>query len=851
VRVRHIATCAATLIAAASLSPMTAEAAGQNTVYVSGGSSACTDSGSGTYAVPFCTIQAAADAAVPGDVVSISPGTYASATITNSGTAANPIVYTGTSNLLTGIGQGSTAQAVLTFSGASNIEVENLRMFTGAGTAVVVDGGSNDTFVRDEFESQSTTNGTTGLHITGGASAVTVRDSYVYDGVVVDDGSTGTVITTNEFNAQLAEPISIQGAANTAITSNTIGYCGPAVSVTASSSSTSIENNVVTDAEDNSQNSECPAASQQVGFLVDASSAAGTTLDYNDVYTTGTDYEWNGTAYPSAAALYGATGQGQHDNNSGTGAELAEGSPLINSANSAAIGEQPIDFNGDARVVDPLVTPTGAGPYDYYDRGASQFQDPHTATPSSTYTVSATKMPAGGTITVHAAFADTWGDTFDSYEFYDSADPTPVVSSTDAGTLTIPSTGNDTVYAAAQPTGSSSYYFLGGSNYQQVSVVAPEPLTAADVFYPVGPLSLQAFDSGTTDAWNITGVSFNWGDGTAATSTTDGDAVTHAYAKGGTYTITETVTDADGNTATTSSQFTTSAPGPNTLVHSLVANGSMADFASPAGSTGIAQAAITGMPNGSSQIAAVTTSGHLEFNVRNASGSWQGWTALSQPGVTVKSVSIAGMPNGTSQLIEVTSAGTLLHTIRNANGTWQSSGWGSPAGSTGITEAAITAMPNGSSQLVSVTTAGVLQHNIRNASGSWQGWDALSQPGTTVTDAGIAGMPNGSSQIAEVTSAGVMKHDVRLASGAWQATGWGSPAGSTGISQVAIAALPNGSSQFVAVESNGTFEMNTRSSGGSWNGWNQNAPMTAVGTVLGGSIAGLPNGNSQIIAVTG
>ena len=162
------------------------------------------------------------------------------------------------------------------------------------------------------------------------------------------------------------------------------------------------------------------------------------------------------------------------------------------------------------------------------------------------------------------------------------------------------------------------------------------------------------------------------------------------------------------------------------------------------------------MPNGSTQLVAVTTNGVLEHNIRNANGTWQGWRALSQPGVTVTYAGIAGMPDGSSQLIEVTSTGVLKHNIRNANGTWQASGWAIPAGSTGIAQASITAMPNGSTQFVAVTTTGVLKHNIRNANGSWQasGWGIPAQTplASAFTSPSIAGLPSGAAQILEVAT---------------------------------------------------------------------------------------------------
>jgi hypothetical protein len=271
----------------------------------------------------------------------------------------------------------------------------------------------------------------------------------------------------------------------------------------------------------------------------------------------------------------------------------------------------------------------------------------------------------------------------------------------------------------------------------------------------------------------------------------------------------------------------------------------------PANSTNIAQAAVTAMPDGDTQVVAVTTSGTLEHTINSGStGAWQNW-GVPKNNATAVSASIAGMPDGSSQLIELTSTGTLEHTIRYANGTWQASGWGSPAGSTNITQAAITAMPDGSTQLVAVTTSGVLVHNIRNVNGTWQGWRALSQPGVTVTDASIAGMPNGSSQLIEVTSSGVLKHNIRNANGTWQASGWGSPAGSTNITQAAITAMPDGSSQLVAVTTSGVLEHDIRYAT-SWQtgGWGKPVQTNLATAFTSPSIAGLLDGAAQLIEVS-
>jgi PKD repeat protein len=420
-----------------------------------------------------------------------------------------------------------------------------------------------------------------------------------------------------------------------------------------------------------------------------------------------------------------------------------------------------------------------------------------------------------------------------------------VTTSTPTATFTPTQIGNlgSNVFVALP--GSSTYHELVNLGSGLVQVVTPQPLVAAETFSSNGPLTVDANDLGTTDAWNITSAMYDFGDGTPTATVAGGANAEHVYAKAGTYTITEKLTDADGNTATTSSTYTTADPPAGTLLNA-------AGFTSgglPVGSTGIAQVANTGTTTGSTQLLAATTSGQAELAL-GANAAWQAWQPLSQPGVTVKWVGIAGTASGSSQLIEVTSTGTLLHTIRNADGTFQPGGWGSPAGSAGFVRASIAAMPDGSAQLVAVTTAGVLMHDIRNANGSWQGWRALTQSGVKVVDASITGLPDGSAQIIEVTSAGVMKHDVRFANGSWQSSGWGSPAGSTGIVQASISTLSDGSTQIATVMHNGQAEINYRFTNGAWSGFVTLgiAPALSITDIASGLV---PGGSPQLIAVSG
>ncbi|MGZ4536415.1 MAG: right-handed parallel beta-helix repeat-containing protein [Nocardioidaceae bacterium] len=96
---RFAAAPSALLLACAGILVLTgspAAAAGTG-YFVDGGSAACTDTGTGTQAAPFCTVSAAAKKAInPGDTVHIAPGVYREqVTVAGSGTSTDPISFVG------------------------------------------------------------------------------------------------------------------------------------------------------------------------------------------------------------------------------------------------------------------------------------------------------------------------------------------------------------------------------------------------------------------------------------------------------------------------------------------------------------------------------------------------------------------------------------------------------------------------------------------------------------------------------------------------------------------------------------------------------------------------------------
>jgi hypothetical protein len=488
VRTRRTAAFAALIIAAVGAVPSAALADTTTTsvIYVDGSSSDCTDSGTGTSAAPFCTLQAGVDTAVAGDTVEVSGSVlYAPVTISVSGTAAAPITIQGQPNAPTYVGSpiGTADPAPgFTIDGARHVTVSDLRV-TGASTRIATVTGSSEVTL-DRIEAVLGASGQPaytqpGIEIAGSSSDVTISRSTIRLGalrtapaVQIDSGSSGDVVTTNEIldtsnDVATSYPaeISVLGAADTAVTSNTVDLgvdCGSAVSVTGASGGTTIENNIL----QTTQGDCLPGTVATALVSVSDSAAAPVTSDYNLLYPSTNQYDdlgfydWNGTLYPTLGSFTTATGEGAHDlaaqpDLDPDSAAPTSSSPAINAANSAAPGMLGADLDGDSCSYDPYVAITGAGSPAYCSRGALQYQS----------------QP------LNAAMQASW-----------------------RGAL-------------------------------QVEVFDGEPLA------------------------NPQGYAYSWGDGQTTNSMTP--TATHTYAEPGTYTITETVTDAIGGSASNSTTYTT------------------------------------------------------------------------------------------------------------------------------------------------------------------------------------------------------------------------------------------------------------------------------------------------------
>ena len=485
-RKRRVAVTTALLMSVGSLAPTAAHAAAATTLYVDNATGyTCSDSGPGTITDPYCTVQAAVNAAGAGQTVLVEPGTYGeNVTVTHGGTAGSPLVIESQQPQQAQVGYNSgsivvpaATAPVFTVSGASYVSIEGFSTIGMSGAAFEVDNSSNVTI--DGNQTQLYTTGLASLpviHLTGTTSDVTVSRNTLNESgypalVQVDAGATGDIVSTNYLTGY--DPgVLVNGATDTAVTSNTLDYvCNQGIGVTGAATGTTIENNVIYYVTSNTYDTDCAKTTATVaGISVDSTATTGAKLDYNDVeplFDPDNAYAWAGTNYSQASDLDAATGQGAHDINDDPLAypQPNSSSPLIDSADASAPGELSTDILGNARVDDPNVTDSGAGTHTYYDRGAYELEDPLN-----------------------------------------------------------PSAGLNTQVGTA-------------------------------------PATFTATESGANSGWaKVTAWTLDFGDGSAAQTSSTPQTISHAYAKAGVYTVSLTATDglgSDGRGSTTTTEQVT------------------------------------------------------------------------------------------------------------------------------------------------------------------------------------------------------------------------------------------------------------------------------------------------------
>lgn len=501
----------------------------------------------------------------------------------------------------------------------------------------------------------------TGINIYPGANNTLIADNVSYD-----NGDHGI----DDFN--------VTGGR---IIGNTVYYnCTDGINVEGTSGNYDIENNISMNNATGAIINPTPIATnpstgqpyytnlcnRRIGNIgVYDSAPATTTADYNLVYqnnSNSTKYTWGGTRYDTQQALNAATGQEANGifadprfaNAAAWNFQLTAGSPAIDSANTAASGEQPQDI-------------LGVSPYD--DRGAYEYQQSGVpAGPNAVLSVSPGSGAAPVTVTADASgstagsspissYSFAWGDATTtgtqpgataSHTYQSVGSYTVTVTVTDGNNLT--STASQTVTVSAQQNSNAKYVNQIATNY-----------------------STNSHTSGSVTVWRADGVAA--GDLIIATvqltGTSASGVVSGTDSRGDTLSVSSDVSDDNGDRLLTlygiaenglavNDQITISFPaaatfritadevsGVMTLDQESVAGGSSGMFSS--GSTGT----ISG--SGEFVFAAVATLGGTSI-------SWNsGWTTRST--YTVGSNALGRAYQIPASVGQFTGSGT-------ASGTW-------------------------------------------------------------------------------------------------------------------------------------------------------------------------------------
>jgi parallel beta-helix repeat protein len=340
------------------------------TRYVNRASAQCSDSGSGTQSIPYCTIGKAATVAVAGDTVLVSSGTYPEyVKVANSGTSTAPIVIRaadGASVLVSGQSRGfevsskswvtisgfnvsNTSSYGIYLTGSSNITITGNHVTTAGQpvsgleqAGIKVDGSTDSTIAGNVTDHNSDA----GIYVSSGSTRVTVAGNvssfnarvYVRAAPGIDVRSGGNTIIANichdnedtgiqvyAYSSSVPSPnnlivnnlcydngdhgIDISSAGSQRVIGNTVyRNVAAGINVEGPSSGTLVVNNISVDNAINGPRS-------RGNIRVDSQSTSGTTLDYDEVFLSQSGQVqliWGSTSYSTLSAFRSATGLEAH-----------------------------------------------------------------------------------------------------------------------------------------------------------------------------------------------------------------------------------------------------------------------------------------------------------------------------------------------------------------------------------------------------------------------------------------------------------------------------------------------------------------------------------------------------------
>ncbi|MBL1082368.1 CehA/McbA family metallohydrolase [Streptomyces actinomycinicus] len=277
------------------------------------------------------------------------------------------------------------------------------------------------------------------------------------------------------------------------------------------------------------------------------------------------------------------------------------------------------------------------------------------------------------------------------------------------------------------------------------------------------------------------------------------------------------------------------------------------------------QVSAAGMPDGTVQILGLKPDNSLWTATLNGSALSRPWQRLDGPGrqqdFTAREAAVTALPDGTSQLLATGMDGTLYHQQRRTDGTltgFRSVPGFTPNSTWGATKISLAGMPDGSAHVLAYHTDGAMYACMRRKDGSWTAWTRPAGFGGAPTFAGpalaVAGLPDGSSQVVAVGLDGCVYHQVRRPDGRWDgfAPLAGVDSSRMGASSTDIAGMPDGSAQVVVVGRDGNVWHNIRKDDFSWTGFARIAGPSGIDPFPAGQvrITALADGTARVLGIS-
>ncbi len=254
--------------------------------------------------------------------------------------------------------------------------------------------------------------------------------------------------------------------------------------------------------------------------------------------------------------------------------------------------------------------------------------------------------------------------------------------------------------------------------------------------------------------------------------------------------------------------------------------------------------------DGSQDVIAVGTDGHMWHKWANAAGSWIDWNWFgTNTDFAAATPTLVKYNDGSFDLIAVGKDGRMWHRWASAAGSWLDWNWWSNTTSFAQTGPTVVKYKDGSQDVIMVGTDGHMWHKWANAAGGWIDWNWFgANTDFAVATPTLVTYNDGSFDLIAVGKDGRMWHKWANTAGSWLDWNWWSNTTSFAAATPALVKYKDGSFDLIAVGTDGHMWHKWASASGSWidwNWWSTNTPFAVAGPL----VIKYSDGSQDVIAI--